>query len=233
MWLNKTNNSDWLPVALEYLKTCNPNLQEKEKFFKKLERLSSYLHITAQDVNKRISRYAKILIEIAKCNSKELSSIELNNEEKQSFFNILSRDIYTDMVAKRRNYLILRLDFALSDKSKTIEYNPDSLTVEHVLPQTTENTEWEQIWPDKDIRLKWVHKLGNLVPLNRRANSAARNWGFKRKKEEYFLSKKTKTSDYALTTQVVSCDIWDEKTVEQRQKDLLEILITEWELKID
>ena len=230
MWLNKIDNSDWLPVALEYVTKYQGNIEAKEKFLCKLERLASYLHITAKDINRRIDRYKVILDEMGKNSSPDLSTIELTPEEKQSFQETLNGEIYSLMAARRRNYLILRLDFAVSDKSKTIEYNPSSLTVEHVLPQTTKDTEWEQIWPSEEKRLYWVHRIGNLVPLNRKANSAARNWPFKRKKEEYFLNPKSKTASYALTTQVLALDIWDENVVKERQKNLLDTLIKEWDL---
>lgn len=231
MWLNKIDNSDWLPVALEYVTKYQAMTEAKEKFLHKLERLASYLHITAKDINKRIDRYKIILDEMEKNFSPDLSTIELTQEEKDSFKSVLAGEIYSTMTARRRNYLILRLDFAESDKSKTIEYNPSSLTVEHVLPQTTKDTEWEEIWPIEEKRLYWVHRIGNLVPLNRKANSAARNWPFKRKKEEYFLNPKSKTASYALTTQVVNYDTWTEEVVKNRQKKLLDRLADEWDLQ--
>lgn len=231
MWLNKIDNSDWLPVALEYVTKYQGNINAKEKFLRKLERLASYLHITAKDINKRIDRYKIILDEMERNSSPDLSTIELTQEEKKAFQDTLAGEIYSTMAARRRNYLILRLDFAVSDKSKTIEYNPSSLTVEHVLPQTPEGTEWEQIWPEEEKRTYWVHRIGNLVPLNRKANSAAKNWPFKRKKAEYFLNPKAKTASYALTTQVLNFDTWTEDVVKNRQKELLDTLKKEWELQ--
>ncbi|MBD9149606.1 MAG: DUF1524 domain-containing protein [Spirochaetia bacterium] len=230
MWLNKIDNSDWLPVALEYVTRYQNNVKAKEKFLRKLERLASYLHITARDINKRVDRYKIILDEMEKNASPDLSTIELTPEEKKVFQDTLNGEIYSVMVAKRRNYLILRLDFAVSDKSKIIEYNPSSLTVEHILPQTPEGTEWEQLWPVEEKRKYWVHRIGNLLPLNRKANSAAKNWSFKHKKAAYFLNPKAKTASYALTTQVLNFDTWTESEAVARQRYLLDILIKEWNL---
>lgn len=230
MWLNKVDNSDWVPVALKYLSLFNHDTNAKSLFLKKLECLTSFLHITAQDVNQRINRYKKILDEIDLKNSPHLESIELTSEEKNKFREVLSGNVYIDMVPKRRNYLILRLDFALSDKSATIEYNPKSLTLEHVLPQQPEGTEWEITWPDETEREKWLHKLGNIVPLNRKANSAARNFSFKEKKEKYFTNPKTKTSSYSLTTRVLNYESWTIASVQRNQEELLNTLIQEWQL---
>ncbi|WVM93025.1 HNH endonuclease family protein [Halopseudomonas pachastrellae] len=76
---------------------------------------------------------------------------------------VLNSDIYY-LTARRRNYLILRLDSFLSDGAAS--YDAKVLTIEHVLPQTVEGgSEWEKNWPDKEARQHWVHKLANLVPL--------------------------------------------------------------------
>lgn len=72
-------------------------------------------------------------------------------------------------------------------KSGEVNHTPNVLTIEHVLPQTVDAaSEWAQNWPDVDERARWLHRLANLVPLNRARNSKGLNYDFDRKKSAYF-----------------------------------------------
>lgn len=229
-WMNKFDNSDWIsPTILVFAEYANDSDYIFE-YLKKLERLSAYMYISSKDINFRISRYAKIISQIQAY--EDLSELDLTLEEREDFKEKLNGDIYT-MVAKRRNYFILRLDSFVSDLAA--EYNPKILTIEHVLPQTIKKgSEWENIWfngldQDSIIELhnKWLHKFGNLVPLTRQKNSAAQNFDFDMKKEKYFTGK-SGTSSYALTTHVLNKKEWSPSVVEERQKEILDIFIKEW-----
>ena len=230
-WLNKIDNSDWMPTAIKFFAGKKDESDYILWFVKKLERLAAYLQITSQDVNHRIERYAKILAEMeanpSHSKDAKITSIELTEDEKQKFMNVLSGNVYDEM-AKRRNYIILRLDSFVA--SAGASYDPAILTIEHVLPQTVDpESEWVSTWPDAEIRKKWVHKIGNLIPLTRKHNSAAQNFDFEKKKEKYFKSKNGVTS-YALATQVLSESSWTLEVVENRQENLINIFKTNWEL---
>lgn len=230
-WLNKFDNSDWLPVAMKFY-TENYNDSEYILWFtQKLERLASYLYATSKDVNKRISRYSLILAEIEQNPNHNLSnplkSIELTKDEIKEFLAALNGNIYT-MIARRRNYIILRLNDFVSDGASEIQSN--IFTIEHVLPQTiTPDSEWEKNWPKIDDREKWLNKIANLVPLTKYHNSAAQNYDFNKKKDCYFKNAKGVTS-YPLTTQVLMESSWTPEVVECRQNKLLEIFKDKWEL---
>ncbi|PVX39803.1 uncharacterized protein DUF1524 [Pasteurella langaaensis DSM 22999] len=87
------------------------------------------------------------------------------------------------------------------------------LTIEHVLPQTLDkNSQWQKLWSDDNHQL-WLHRLANLVPLNKRRNSSASNWDFKDKKEKYFTGIEN-VSSYALTSQVLKEGEWTIEVVE-------------------
>ena len=120
-WLNKINNSDWVPLAVYFMAKIN-DPDYLLWFFERLERLAAYLHITAKDVNARIERYAKIIKEIDDSPDssldKHIDSIELSNEEQKAFFDVLGGEIYT-LTPIRRNYIILRLDSFVSDNVAT------------------------------------------------------------------------------------------------------------------
>ena len=229
-WLNRIDNSDWLPPAILFLSQKH-DLEYALWFFTKLERLAAYLHICAKNVNQRIERYAEVIASLHAPHSKDAPaiSVELIKAEIDEMKDALDGNIY-ELTARRRNYLILRLDSFLSDGAAT--YDPTILTIEHVLPQTvSEGSEWEKLWPDSGERKSWVHRIANLVPLTRKRNSKAQNYDFETKKTAYFGGKQG-VSSYVLTTQILKSVEWTPTVVYQRQKELLEILIDCWDLRV-
>ena len=152
--------------------------------FVNLSVLASLLLVTAKDVNQRMERYKWILVEMESRPDNNLTepleNIELTDWEKQQFIDALNGEIYS-MTAKRRNYIIQRLDSFLSDGGAT--YNTKLFTIEHVLPQhPSADSEWMKLWPDTQTQRFWLNKIANLVPLTRQRNSAAQNYDFNTKK---------------------------------------------------
>ena len=230
-WLNRIDNSDWLPPAIFFLSQKKDQPEYVLWFFAKLERLAAYLHICAKNVNQRIERYAEVIASLQAPHSqdKPTDSVELSKSESEEMKKALDGNIY-ELTARRRNYLILRLDSFLSDGAAT--YDPTLLTIEHVLPQTVSaGSEWEKLWFEPDVRKSWVHRIANLVPLTQKRNSKAQNFDFDTKKTAYFGGKRG-VSSYVLTTQVLKTDTWTPAVVAQRQKDLLEVLVDRWELEV-
>jgi uncharacterized protein with ParB-like and HNH nuclease domain len=228
-WLNKIDNSDWIPSAILFLADKGKSSDEILMFLTKLERLTAFMHLCAKNVNQRIERYSLVLKELTSEPSFKMPvrSLELTQNEIDELTDVLASDIYK-LTARRRNYLILRLDSLLSDGAAT--YNPAILTIEHVLPQTvTSGSIWEQVWPDEKVREEWVHKLANLVPLTLRRNAAASNFEFDHKKRAYFGGRQG-VSSYILTTQVLNTAEWTPDTVKERQDALLNTLKEAWEL---
>ena len=229
-WLNRIDNSDWMPSAILFLAQQRNEPDYVLWFFKKLERLAAYLNITSKDINKRIERYSKILSEIeAGIHSMQspLQTVELTDEEKKEFLETLDGNIY-GLTARRRNYVILRLDSFVSCGGAS--YDSRILTIEHVLPQTVDpKSNWAKLWPNEDDRNIWLNKIANLVPLTRRHNSQAQNYDFDVKKTSYFTGKNGTTS-YALTTQVLGEQDWGKSVVAARQHNLLNEFKNNWEL---
>ncbi len=232
-WLNKTNNYDWMPPAIKFFSEHKDESDYILWFVKKLERLASYLLVTARDVNHRAERYKWILVEMESRPNHSLSNplvnIELTDWEKQQFMDALSGEIYL-MTPQRRNYIIQRLDSFVSDGGAT--YNTKLFTIEHVLPQhPAEDSDWMKLWPDAQERSYWLNRIANLVPLTRPSNSAAQNYEFDVKKVKYFQSKGG-TSSYTLTTQVLNVASWTPDAVKTRQENLEGIFSEKWELRI-
>lgn len=228
VWLNRIDNSDWVPVALAFYKKNYNDSQEMYQFIFKLERLAAFMRTLSWDINRRIERYAMILTEIETYDSvKELKSLDLTAEEVDAFIAKLNDDVYK-MTANKRNYLILRLDSFVSNGAAT--YDSKVLTIEHVLPQTVKSgSKWELDWKDEFERKLWLHKIANLVPLTKRHNSQAQNYDFDTKKEKYFKNKNN-VSPYALTSQILSCDEWTPQIVEKRQEELIKVFKQGWNL---
>ncbi len=228
-WLNRLDNSDWIPVAMLCYVLHKDNAVLMNEFLRKLERLAAFMRATSMDVTHRIERYARILTELEECaaNSTYGTEIELTEEEKKDFLGKLNSDIYK-MTSKKRNYLILRLDSFVSDGAAS--YDSNVLTIEHVLPQTVaEGSQWAEWWPQKEEREKWVHKIGNLLPLSKKKNSQAQNYDFEMKKDKYFKGK-TGVASYALTSQVLSYSKWTPEDVGARQEELIGVYKKGWEL---
>lgn len=230
-WLNKIDNSDWIPAAILFLKLHRNKPEKIARFFKLLERLVAYMHMCRLNVNERIWIYSHLIPEIQEgMEPDDMNWLDLDDDERKDFRNALDGNIY-DMTPRRRNYLILRLDSFISDGGAV--YDPVILTIEHVLPQTVAATgQWAEWWPDVEEQKAWVHRLANLVPLNKKKNSAAQNYEFKRKCTIYFSGIK-EVSSYALTSQVINKDEWTPEAVKARQKKLLDILFDEWSLAED
>lgn len=227
-WLARIDNSDWVPLAMYVLKQQRTNPALVETYLSKLERLAACLLLTRQDVGKRITRYAQVLRALEKNGTLTPPiALDLTPQEKTLFMEALNGPIY-ELTARRRNYAILRLDSFLADGGAV--YEPRVLTIEHVLPQTVrEGSPWLDSWPDADRRAHWVHRIANLVPLNKRRNAAASNYGFEKKKDVYFRGRKN-VSSYALTSQVLNDAVWTPELVEARQKRLMAVFTEGWEL---
>lgn len=228
-WLNRIDNSDWIPVAILFL-SLNKNKPEYVTwFFGRLERLAAFMHVCALNINERIRRYNEVIEQVVGLHDflSPVQAVELADIEKERMLEALSGNIY-ELTPRRRNYLILRLDAFLSDGGAS--YDPSVLTIEHVLPQTVnDNSEWATLWPDEHIRKEWVHKIANLVPLNQRRNSQAKNYDFGKKKSAYFSGRKG-ISSYVLTTQVLNSPEWTPEHLADRQNDLLDVLKENWRL---
>lgn len=75
-WLNKTNNSDWMPPAIKFLAE-HPNDSEYVLWFiRKLERLASYLLVTAQRRNYIIQRLDSFMSDGGASYNQKLFTIE-------------------------------------------------------------------------------------------------------------------------------------------------------------
>ena len=226
-WLNKIENSDWLPPAILFYSLNQNDPAAMLHFFIDLERLAVGLMIQGANVNKRIERYSRVLTAIE--NGDDLystaSPLQLTYQEQKAILESLNGNLYESWFCK---YVLLRLDEFISGSEAS--YNYPIITIEHVLPQTPKTDSiWMTLFPRENEREHYVHRLGNLVLLSRKKNSEAQNFDFETKKRKYFLTA-SGASPFALTTQLINVNQWTPSIIEQRQQYLVNKLRDIWRL---
>lgn len=230
-WLNRIDNTDWVPPAILFLARNKAHPPALDRFFGDLERLAAFLMICRYGINERMERYGKLLTAIEKEEDvyADESPLQLSDAECRLFAKELNGDVYRQ-VPKRRLYILLRLDSELSDGSATYEHGV--ISIEHVLPQNPKaDSVWCEWFPTRELRDSWVHRLGNLLLLNLRKNSSASNYEFDKKKTAYFS--KGGVSPFPLTTQAIGETAWTEEVVTRRQDELLKSLKSAWRIDVE
>lgn len=124
--------------------------------------------------------------------------------------------------------------YVLTEYEKTLHTNEDwvaptrsSVTLEHVLPQTIENTEWVNDFT-KDEHDIYVNRLGNLTLLGPKGQGKARNYKFNKKKDVYKLD-----TDMKITQELCKYNKWTKKIIDKRQNLIAEKLVDIFTLDID
>ncbi len=227
-WLNRVDNFDWLPPAIVALTIHENDPEWLGWFFQQLERLAACMMIMRYGINDRLERYGSILQALEDGDDDSLAAKLAPTEgEKRKVFNNLNGELYE--MSKVRLFVLLRLDTVLSGGGAVYDY--PIITIEHVLPQTTQrDSKWQEWFPEQVEREGWVHRLANLVLLSRKKNSEAQNYDFETKKEKYFKSDKG-VSPFVLTTQVLGMKEWRPVLLQGRQEALLEKLRELWSLE--
>jgi hypothetical protein len=226
-WLRKIDNVDWIPPAIRFLNEHKHESEVVFRFLVQLERLAASMFIRRVNINGRIDRYALLLKEMDGDGDvlQPGSALDLNEDEKRDTIKQLQGELYREV--RVRGYVLLRLDEAMSAGGASYDHN--LITVEHVLPQTPPaESGWTQWFSDQE-REQWIHRLANLLLLPRRRNSAAQNFDFDRKKQQYF-SDRDGTSPFAITTQVLTKTEWTPAVLEDRQQRLIRQLTDVWKL---
>ncbi len=227
-WLNKIDNFDWIPPAILYLSKNDNNADKLKHFFTHLERLASGLMIARADINDRISRYAKLLVEIEKGSDlyESNSPLQLTSSEIEQIVKTLDGDLY--LIKRISKYVLLRLDSALTKVDLIFDH--PVITIEHVLPQNPQvGSVWDTWFPNKEEQIKYVHRIGNLALLSHKKNAGAQNYDFEKKKAIYF-STKDGACAFTLTTQVLQQSEWTPEVINQRQVSNLQVLKDLWRL---
>jgi Protein of unknown function DUF262/Protein of unknown function (DUF1524) len=228
-WLNRIDNVDWQPPVVLYFTKFHSDPDALLKFVRDLERLASGLLVYRADTNERIDRYGKLIASIESDADlyEPASPLQLTPTEITAILEKLNGDLY--LQKKVVLYVLLYVDSLLTAGGGAT-YEVPVTSVEHVLPQNPKaGSKWLQWFPDEQVRIREVHRLGNLVLLSRRKNTEALNYDFDTKKQKYFVSKNG-TSPFALTSQVLAENEWTQQVLDRRQDNLLARLRSAWRL---
>lgn len=237
-WLNRIEQADWTPAAIEYLRQHHAEPELLLAFFGDLERLCAYIMLRGWNADQRGRRYRGLLAEII-AGATAPAKLQLSREERKDMYARLDGDIY-NRSGRVRRYVLLRLDDALAGGSVTYR-DEDTITVEHVLPQnphpkrTQWLVAWKRCWASPSVRKEWVNRLANLVLLYKDPNTRAGNLDFAEKQQVYFPERDDMAGDegqapFALTNTLRGLDDWSVETVARRQAELLARLNDLWRL---
>ena len=117
-------------------------------------------------------------------------------------------------------YLLSKIEIENSLDDSTIP-NPDSLTVEHILPKKP-NKDWP-FKMRKDTYLKeWVNKIGNITILTEPMNREAQSKRFDIKKSIY------SHSTFSVSKDICQFSEWNDGKILERQSSLSEIASKVW-----
>jgi len=226
--LNRLNNFDWIPVAMELVRRFESRPEVLSEHFRALERLAGTMFVRGVYVTPRVERFGRVLksMETGADLLEPGSPLQLSKEEQALTMRNLDGVVYL-YPARLRMFIVLRLDAFLAGTGAS--YDHRVTTIEHVLPQNASpDSEWRQLWSEEQ-REQWVNRLGNLVLLSRSKNAQASNYDFDQKKERYFKSR-SGVSLYASSTQVLGHKQWTPADVEARQQELLAVFRKGWRL---
>ncbi|MCB2413079.1 DUF262 domain-containing HNH endonuclease family protein [Demequina sp. TTPB684] len=230
VWLRRLaalDNFDWRPSALWVLRHHASDPVYVATFLAKLERVAAYLLLTGKYTTPRTMRFLELLNQLRDGDELDATALELSAEERADALNALEGEVYR-MQSRRARYVLLRLDEVLA-QDPGVSYSHGVLSIEHVLPQRPrEESVWMANFTDEQ-RDYWVHRLGNLVLLNRKKNSQAGNYDFDEKKVKYFAASGG-SAVFALTTQVLSEPVWTPEVIGRRQEALVRTLAATWGL---
>lgn len=113
----------------------------------------------------------------------EISSEKpINIEEFVSLLDTEKWGGFSGTRVNKTRYLLLKLDLLMGNAATILQYNKDSSSIEHLMPQKIEDTEWKI---DPIRHKEWVHRLGNLSLIDKNKNSSLSNKLFNDKKVKY------------------------------------------------
>lgn len=221
--LSRLENNDWKPVALWAVRHLTHDSTRLLEHLTALERLAVSLELRRAYSTPRAMRYGEVLKRLE--DGMGAASMAVSETERREAMAALRGAVYgapySRLVLRRLNELLA---------SARLSFDHAVLTIEHVLPQSPrEESEWRRSFTDEQ-RDYWVHRLGNLVLLDRRKNSEAQNFDFAEKKRRYFTSRSGVTP-FPITITVLQDTEWTPEVVEKKQADYVARLGDAWDLR--
>lgn len=131
--------------------------------------------------------------------------------------------LYTDRLKRYQRGMVLLCAYLnpRQDKDEFAEFINGKVDIEHILPKKWNNYDhWTQkLWSEK------LNTLGNLVPLSKSLNIAARNEFFDKKKEFY------KESEVADVLDLITVKEWTPEALDKEQRKKARRLLNYFDIK--
>ncbi|MDY0059889.1 MAG: DUF262 domain-containing HNH endonuclease family protein [Myxococcota bacterium] len=172
--------TDWVPPLLRFYDKFET--REILPFLKKLDNKFSADWIGQYAPTDRIDAMNLVIkvIDSAKSPEEVLAS-DCFKIDGDSFRRVLDGPVYGKKFVR---YLLLKLDYYWANHANRMQF--ETLTVEHILPQTpSDDSRWTKDFTSKE-RNEWTDKIGNLVLITRRKNSSQGRLDYAEKKKKYF-----------------------------------------------
>jgi hypothetical protein len=213
----------WVAPALHWMNVRGEAGGDTAVFFALLERLGWILRIGGTDPSVQQTRMSKLIRQIS--GSVAPTEIEALQIEPRLLTAAVSNLRSKNFQAKHYAASVLRrICVALGADPGPVD--GQNVTVEHILPRKPPSgTQWNRDFGRRKPVEAYVNRLGNLAfltePLNQLA--AANDFAVKRTVFEQSVDK--------LIEHALSYEVWTPETIENRTRDLIRILLNEWELK--
>ena len=140
-----------------------------------------------------------------------LSSYKLDANE---FFDMLNNEkwgAFNGTKINKTRYILLKLDLINGNVKNKIQFDKSKCSIEHLLPRKTNEL------PESE-HSEWVHRLGNLVMIDRKKNSSMSNSTYTIKKEKY-----KKDIEYRVNTNYVfmKYESWDIENIKENHHRMI------------
>ncbi len=154
----------------------------------------------------------------------EISSEKpINFQDFKDTLNAEKWGSYSGTRVNKTRYLLLKMDLLLGNSATILQYNKDSSSIEHIMPQKIEDTEWNiEISKHKE----WVHKLGNLSLIDKNKNASLSNKLFAEKKVKYQGAIETRANTNYI---FISNPNWDIENIVANHERTINLLIQYYE----
>lgn len=221
-YLNRLSDGDWAPAAMLALADRDRNPDRMALLISEIDRMAHVMRLLCAGTGKRVRRFADIIDVIRSGEPIDATHpvFQLAREETRSIVFHL-KDLHK-RGPKICKLLLLRLGDEMS--GRFTDCDPESYTIEHILPQRPSATsEWRIWYPTSEERSQCVESLGNLVLISQEQNDKARNASFSAKKAIY-----DQVSGSApllpITSEVTSSEQWLRGDIESRETRLLTMI---------
>lgn len=158
------------------------------------------------------------------CLTYEYYDEEVSSEKPISlseFYEALEKERWGSFAGTRVNktrYLLLKLDLLMGNLGTVLQYNKDSSSIEHLMPQNIKDSEWQI---NEDEHREWVHRLGNLVLIDKNKNASLSNKLFAEKKVKYQGAIETRANTNYL---FMANQLWDIDAIKRNHFRSIDLL---------